>query len=111
MYAVGDKVVHWAYGVGEIVQIDKKMLSGKDSLYYKVQIRDLTIWVPVDDENQTSLRPPTPAKDFDELFKILRQTGNELSNDRLERKNWLSETCATEIWKPYAGDSRLIIIQ
>lgn len=92
VYEVGDKVVHWAYGVGEIVQIDKKMLSGKDSLYYKVQIRDLTIWVPVDDTNQTSLRPPTPAKEFDKLFGILRQTGDELSNDRLERKNWLSET-------------------
>jgi len=91
VYEVGDKVVHWAYGVGEIVQIDKKTLGGKNSLYYKVQIRDLTIWVPVDDANQTSLRLPTPANEFDNLFKILRQTGDELSNDRLERKNWLSE--------------------
>jgi RNA polymerase-interacting CarD/CdnL/TRCF family regulator len=90
-YEVGDKVVHWAYGVGEIIQIDKKMLGGHDSFYYKVQIRDLTIWVPVDDANQTSLRLPTPAKEFDKLFGILRETGVELSTDRLERKNHFSE--------------------
>ncbi len=90
-YEVGDKVVHWAYGVGEVVQIDKKMLGGHDSLYYKVQVRDLTIWVPVDDASKTSLRHPTPPQDFDKLFGILRETGVELSNDRLERKNWLSD--------------------
>jgi RNA polymerase-interacting CarD/CdnL/TRCF family regulator len=91
-YEVGDKVVHWAYGVGEIVQIDKKMLGGRDSLYYKVQIRDLTIWVPVEDASKTSLRLPTPADEFDKLFGILREAGVELSNDRLERKNYFSES-------------------
>ncbi len=91
VYEVGDKVVHWAYGVGEIVQIDKKTLGGRNSLYYKVQIRDLTIWVPVDEDNQTNLRLPTPAKEFDKLFGILRESGVELSSDRLERKNHFSE--------------------
>lgn len=91
-YEVGDKVIHWAYGVGEVVQIDTKKLGGQNGTYYKVQVRDLTIWVPVEDANKSSLRPPTPARKFKKILGILRETGVELSNDRLERKNWLSES-------------------
>ncbi|MBN1537504.1 MAG: hypothetical protein JW908_12275 [Anaerolineales bacterium] len=90
-YEVGDKVVHWAYGVGEVVKIDKKMLDGQYELYYKIQVRDLTIWVPVDDASKTSLRLPTQAKDFEKLFRILQGSGVELSTDRLERKTYFSE--------------------
>lgn len=91
-YEVGDKVIHWAYGVGEIVQIDTKKLGGQDGTYYKVQVRDLTIWVPVKETNKSSLRPPTSARKFKKALEIFRETGIELSNDRLERKNWLSES-------------------
>jgi RNA polymerase-interacting CarD/CdnL/TRCF family regulator len=45
--------------------------------------------VPVSGEGEGSLRPTTPASEFDRLFKILGNSGKALSNDRLERRTEL----------------------
>jgi RNA polymerase-interacting CarD/CdnL/TRCF family regulator len=90
-FQVGDKVVHWSYGPGEIIQLDEKSLSGRMTLYYVVQVRDLTLWVPVEGANQRSLRPPTSTGEFKKLFEILRGPGERLSDDRYERKAQLTE--------------------
>lgn len=89
-FQVGDTVVHWAYGPGEIIELDEKTLSGNAQLYYVVQIKDMTLWVPVKESNG-SLRSPTPAKEYEKLFAILKSGGQPLSTDRLERKTLLQE--------------------
>jgi RNA polymerase-interacting CarD/CdnL/TRCF family regulator len=88
-FQVGDKVVHWAYGVGEILQFDEKILSGRAEMYYVVKIKDLTVWVPVNGGGEGSLRLTTPASEFESLFEILSNSGEELSADRLERRTEL----------------------
>ena len=90
-YQVGDKVIHWTYGLGEIVELDEKVLAGQTTSYYVVRIGDMSIWVPVDQMNGDSLRLPTPAHDFDRLFAILGSPGEPLSDDRLERKTQLQK--------------------
>lgn len=88
-FQVGDVVVHWAYGPGEIVELDEKVLAGIRELYCVVQIRDMMVWVPVKEGSKSSLRLPTPAAEFEKLFEILKSPGELLSTDRLERKNQL----------------------
>ena len=90
-FQVGDKVVHWAYGPGEIINLEEKALSGHTSLYYVVQVNDLTLWVPSDEKGKRSMRLPTPASEFENLFILLSSPGDPLPNDRLERKLELSE--------------------
>jgi len=85
-FQVGDKVVHWSYGPGQIIQMDEKRISGRNDVYYVVQVRDLTLWVPVDGATQHSLRPPTSKREFRRLFEILRGPGERLSDDRLSAK-------------------------
>jgi len=87
----GDKVVHCVYGVGEIIQIEKKILAGRSVSYYRVQIRDLTLWVPINGTGRQSLRLPTSASQFEERLQVLGSTGELLSEDRLERKTQLAE--------------------
>ena len=98
MFQVGDRVVHWAHGPGKIIQLDEKELAGRRQEYYVVQIRDMTLWVPVSGSNDGngnnsgnggSLRRPTPAGDFERLFKILTGPAELLSDDRMERKTLL----------------------
>jgi RNA polymerase-interacting CarD/CdnL/TRCF family regulator len=91
MFQVGDKVIHWSYGLGEIIKLDEKTLSGQKARYYVVRVQNLTIWVPLGDDGKSNLRPPTPKSDFENLFAILRSPGEPLSNDRLERKTQLME--------------------
>lgn len=90
-FQVGDKVVHWNYGMGEILQFDEKLLAGQMTRCYVVRIRDLTIWVPIHQMGDSSLRPPTPRDQFENLFAILCGPGELLSNDRMERRTQLLE--------------------
>jgi CarD family transcriptional regulator len=91
-YQVGDQVMHWNYGLGEIIQIDEKLLSGRKTRCYVVRIRDLTLWVPIGEKEKCSLRLPTPRSEFEAFFKILRSPGEPLPQDRYERKTQLQET-------------------
>ena len=90
-FQVGDQVIHWAYGLGKIIQLDEKELSGHIEQYYVVKIRDMTLWVPINETGESSMRCLTPARDFQKLLKILSSPGEPLSDDRLERKKQLMD--------------------
>jgi RNA polymerase-interacting CarD/CdnL/TRCF family regulator len=90
-FHVGDQVIHWVYGLGEIIQLDEKKLFGHNDKYYVVQIDDITLWVPINESGERCLRFLTPARDFQKLFKILASPGEPLSPDRFERKTQLTE--------------------
>lgn len=90
-FQVGEKVVHWSFGPGEIIRVDEKELAGYKELYYVVKMRDLTIWVPVENQERPSLRAITPANEFKKLFSILSSPAEPLPPDRLERKTYLSD--------------------
>src|SRR5574341_2212167 len=90
-YHVGDKVIHWYYGLGEIVGMDEKFIHERQMLCYVVRTRDLTIWVTADEPGKSSIRLPTPGNDFENLFAILRSPGTPLPVDRYERKTCLNE--------------------
>ena len=89
-FQVGDQVVHWNYGLGEIIQIVEKRLNGRTSQYYVVKVRDLTVFVPVSEAGDGRLRFPTPPGDFEDLFSILSSPAQPLPDDRQQRKIQLS---------------------
>jgi RNA polymerase-interacting CarD/CdnL/TRCF family regulator len=91
VFQIGDKVIHKHYGLGEVIQLDEKEFSGRPTRCYVVRIRDLTMWVPAEENIRSSLRLPTPRDEFEKLFAILRSSGEPLSNDRFERKTQLYE--------------------
>jgi CarD family transcriptional regulator len=90
-FQVGDKVVHWSYGLGEIIKLDQKRVSGKDDQYFVVQVKDMTLWVPVLEAEKRSLRLPASRDEFQSLFYVLSGPGDPLSEDRMERKTQLTE--------------------
>jgi RNA polymerase-interacting CarD/CdnL/TRCF family regulator len=78
--------MHWTYGLGNIVALEERAISEVKRLYYAVRIKDLTVWVPLDNDVHIHLRPPMDAAHFKELFTILAQPGESLPDDRQERK-------------------------
>ena len=90
-FKVGDQVTHWSFGPGKIIQLDEKEIAGRKGTYYIVKTNDLTIWVPVKENGETSLRFLTPQSEFLGLFEILTGAGEELPEDRLLRKTQLVE--------------------
>ena len=85
----GDTVMHWTYGIGQIVNLDERALSGLKTIYYVVQVRDMTVWVPADSKVRSRLRSPTPKPRFRRLLAILSGPSQPLPEDRLERKTRL----------------------
>jgi RNA polymerase-interacting CarD/CdnL/TRCF family regulator len=87
----GETVMHWTYGIGQIVNLEERSLSGSKAIYYVVQVRDMTVWVPADSKVGSRLRSPTPKPRFKRLLAILSGPSEPLPEDRLERKNRLQE--------------------
>ena len=88
-FNIGDTVIHWTYGLGEIAQIDEKPINGQQTDCYVFQTSDMSIWIPIDQLQQHSLRTPTPPEEFVNLYAILKSPGEQLNEDRVLRKNQL----------------------
>lgn len=90
-YQIGDKVIHWTYGTGRIIAIDEKILTGQTRQYYVIDTEQLTLWVPVDQAGENSIRPPTERFAFKALLNTLRSPAEVLPDHHFERKNQLVE--------------------
>lgn len=103
----GDIVIHWTHGLGRIVRLEERDLPVVKSLYYAVQVRDLTIWVPSDEELEHRLRLPTSRSGFEELFAILSDPGEPLPENRQERRTHLlallKDGCAQSLCRIISG--------
>lgn len=92
LYQKGDRIIHWAYGPGQIMGLDEKKLDGETQQYYVVEFnQNLTLWVPVNRGDEHSLRLPTPQNEFKHLFSILRGPAEILPEDRYMRQTELNE--------------------
>lgn len=90
-FHTGDTVMHWTYGIGQIVNLEERSISGSKTLYYAVQVGDMTVWVPADKKLGSRLRTPSSKSHFQQLLAILSRPSEPLPEDRLERKTRLME--------------------
>jgi len=90
-FQVGDNVIHRTFGLGEITDIQEKMINGAQTNCYVVQVNNMTIWVPADIPGQNSLRIPTPPEEFIRTIEVLATPHEHLEEDRLERKKHLTD--------------------
>jgi len=90
-FQIGDKVIHSTYGLGEIVRIEEKVVHDHPTNCYVFHTNELTIWIPINDLHQHSLRTPTLPDEFIGLFSILTSQGEALPDDRVLRKDQLIE--------------------
>jgi len=90
-FHIGDQVIHCTFGLGEITQIEEKTINARPTRCYVVHISDMTVWVPMDDLEQNSLRAPTPPEEFVKTLPILTSPNEVLQEDRLLRKTQLMD--------------------
>jgi RNA polymerase-interacting CarD/CdnL/TRCF family regulator len=90
-YQIGDQIVHWTYGPGTIIGIDEKVLANKAGKYYVVEVNQMTLWVPVGEAGEKSIRPPTPGAEFKQLLNLLHSPCESLPEQQYQRQNELAE--------------------
>jgi CarD family transcriptional regulator len=91
VFKIGDQVIHSAYGLGEITQIEEKTIHGQLTNCYVLHIADMTIWIPIDDEQLNCLRLPITPEEFARVLPIISSPNELLQEDRVLRKNQLME--------------------
>ena len=90
-FHIGDKVIHCSFGLGEITQIEDKVINGYTTQCYVVNISNMMIWIPTKDQEQNSLRLPTSPEEFSKVLPILSSPNEKLEDDRVLRKQHLME--------------------
>ena len=90
-FKIDDWVVHCTHGLGQVKTIEQRTFGEQSVLYYMVQIGDLTVWVPADENINTRLRAPKSRDDFQKLFSLLNSTPEALPIDRRQRNQFLLE--------------------
>jgi len=90
-FGIGDSVVHWNYGIGQVIQLEERTVSDRKIMYYAVQVGDMTVWVPADDKLETRLRQPTPEKIFKKMLAILSSPSEPLPEDGWDRRRYIQE--------------------
>ena len=88
---IADKVGHGTYGTGTIIGIDEKVLANKAGKYYVVEVNRMTLWVPVGEAGEKSIRPPTSGAEFKKILNLLRGPCEQLPDQQYQRQNELSE--------------------
>lgn len=90
-FQTGDNVVHCTHGLGQVLAIEERTFFEKITIYYMVQMKDLTIWIPADEKIKSRLRLPNSQGDFRNLLAILSSPADPLPDDRRQRNLQLTE--------------------
>ncbi len=85
MFKVGDLAVYPAYGVGRIVSIEEKVISGEKRTFYVVEIlkKGMKVMVPKNNADQKGLRDIVSRKKANEVFGVLKERNVKINN-----QNW-----------------------
>jgi CarD family transcriptional regulator len=74
VFKVGERAVHPAHGVGEVVQIEERELGGRKTSCYVLKIvdSDLKLMVPTETAGRVGLRAVMKKKEAEKILDILR---------------------------------------
>ena len=74
-FKVGGKAVYPAHGVGEIMEIQTKMVGGRERNFYVLRIVEngMKIMVPTETAESTGMRAVISRSDAQDVLKILKR--------------------------------------
>ncbi len=90
-YKKGDWIVHASYGVGQIIAIETKTLGEKETRYFKVEARNSTFFVPVENAENDHIRSVATRAKLRKAMKVLLQPPQDLDPDHNARKRQIAE--------------------
>ena len=73
-FRIGDKAVYPSHGVGEVVGIERREVSGRHQTFYILRLSDtgMTVMVPTENCSSVGLREVIAPRHVKKVFDILR---------------------------------------
>lgn len=87
----GDYIVHCHHGVGRIKAAEQKRMGGKETTYYRIEMADSMIWIPVEVMDSGRLRPLVEKSVFQEAIDVLTEEPKEMNSNMNLRKIRINE--------------------
>jgi len=92
MFVKGNWIVHLYYGVGQVKRLEKKCLDGKKTIYYRVESKDGTFWLPVNKSDTERVRPIASQKQLDSAIQAIKEQPRTFTEDYKQRQIFLNES-------------------
>ena len=85
---IGDLVVHPAFGLGHIAEVEEMQFSKKEAahLYYKITRLKHTMWIRVEAQESNRLRLVTARSDLDQYRDLLKSPPVSLNANQQQRQ-------------------------
>ncbi|MDX1415332.1 MAG: CarD family transcriptional regulator [Candidatus Promineifilaceae bacterium] len=90
-YKVDEWVVHAHYGMGRIEGVEVKGISGDEKSYYRVESKDSTFWIPVEDMESELVRPVCDPDEIQKAVEELKDEPQELSSNYKQRQSHIQK--------------------
>jgi len=95
VFRSGDDVVHPNYGVGNILRLEDRQLAENETRqYYVLAFGKTTVWMPVQANGSSLLRPVTAQQDLDQYRALLKSRPMPLDFDYKKRRLNIQEQLA-----------------
>jgi len=85
-FSVGDWIVHYYHGIGQVKDIVEKGLEGNEKTFYKVSTKEIDYWIPFEDADSEHLEPIRSKQDFKEALEILASQPEPIAMHHKSRK-------------------------
>ncbi|OAG27395.1 CarD family transcriptional regulator [Thermodesulfatator autotrophicus] len=88
MFSVGDMAVYPAHGVGVIEAEEKKVIGGKEKIFYVMRIldNDMTVLIPKDNIDRIGLRNIISKEETEKVYSILQEKDVSLNHQTWNRR-------------------------
>jgi CarD family transcriptional regulator len=90
-YSRGDWIVHLIHGIGQVQRMEKKALGGKKKKYFRVENKNCVFWVPVEQTEQSRVRPVASPYQLRKALKTLKQPPRDDIFNSKQRQEWIKE--------------------
>ena len=86
-YSIEDWIVHNVFGIGQIMSVEVKSISGAKVQYFRIQTKDSTFWIPIDRMNSAEMRPLSTKVEIQSVIAVLHRPSRAMSSDYKKRDN------------------------
>lgn len=90
-FKIGDWIVHYYHGVGEVVDIVEKGLEGHQETYFKVATKQIEYWIPINKADAEYIEPIRSEKEFDQAILIVSQPPRLIAETHTRTKKLIYE--------------------
>lgn len=84
-FSVHDKIIYPLKGLGDIIDIVSEKVLDEEVKMYKIQLKDMTVFIPLKDMKTLGIRKPLKPKEINKILDFIEQPDTGFNPDWIKR--------------------------